>query len=238
MALHLARSLISCPAFDPSDVLSRYVDWWRQDAADSGPTAGRVLQLIANGMAPEDAVCTADREALGRTAGCNPAHRAVPLAAAPSVADDQLAVTAIAEARLTHKHPLAGDVSAAVVVLCRALIRGMSWESSLIESRVCRLPETAEALSDSQLEPRNSGGYAPDVLQAACSFVEAAPSFDAALAASLRFAGPANYCPVLVGAIAGARWGRSTINPRSLHHPMALAKFPELEAIADSLPLT
>jgi hypothetical protein len=31
---------------------------------------------------------------------------------------------------------------------------------------------------------------------------------------SIEFAGPANYCPVLVGSLAGARWGASSISDR------------------------
>jgi hypothetical protein len=38
------------------------------------------------------------------------------------------------------------------------------------------------------------------------------------LARSIDFAGPANYCPVLVGSIGGARWGRAQIDETSLHH--------------------
>jgi ADP-ribosylglycohydrolase len=56
------------------------------------------------------------------------------------------------------------------------------------------------------------------VLQAAVYFVTANASFDAALAASLAFAGPANYCPVLVGAIGGARWGARAIQAEHLAH--------------------
>ncbi len=36
-------------------------------------------------------------------------------------------------------------------------------------------------------------------------------SFQSALDASVSFAGSANYCPVLVGAFAGARWGRVAV---------------------------
>jgi hypothetical protein len=33
-----------------------------------------------------------------------------------------------------------------------------------------------------------------------------------------RACGPANYCPVLVGAVGGARWGAASIEPRQLQH--------------------
>jgi hypothetical protein len=53
-------------------------------------------------------------------------------------------------------------------------------------------------------------------LRATVHFVAGHDSFADALGASLAFAGPANYCPVLVGAVAGARWGATAIGPEML----------------------
>ena len=63
-----------------------------------------------------------------------------------------------------------------------------------------------------------SGGFAPEVLRAAVYFVGSSSSSSEALGRSVVFAGPANYCPVLVGAIGGARWGRSAIPAPALAH--------------------
>ena len=67
---------------------------------------------------------------------------------------------------------------------------------------------------------------------AALHFVGTSGCFAEALERSLAFAGPANYCPVLVGAIAGARWGASAIMPSSLAH---VAILPRMTAAADAL---
>jgi hypothetical protein len=80
--------------------------------------------------------------------------------------------------------------------------------------------------------PGSNGGFAPDVLRAALHFVGTSGSFAEALERSLAFAWPANYCPVLVGAIAGARWGASAIPPSSLAHVDIL---PRVRAAADAL---
>jgi ADP-ribosylglycohydrolase len=127
------------------------------------------------------------------------------------VPDDELAGCALREARLTHQHPLAGDVAAAVTVLCRALIRGEPWSDALATARMGRLPATIEALDGDHSCPLSPGGYAPEVLRAAVHFVARHDAFADALSDSLDFAGPANYCPVLVGAMAGARWGAAAI---------------------------
>ena len=80
--------------------------------------------------------------------------------------------------------------------------------------------------------PGNNGGYAPDVLRAALFFVGTSACFTEALDRSLAFAGLSNYCPVLVGAVAGARWGASAIPPSALAHVDIL---PRVRATAEAL---
>jgi len=219
LAVRLAESLAERIAFDGDDVLARYLAWWREGAFDTGPVAALVLEQVVCGVPVDKAVAQADRELDGQTAGCNPAHRAGPLAMAAFLDDAIVGDCAVREAALTHAHPLAGDVAAAVVVLCRALVRGYGWGAALRFAAADRLAATIRALRPAD-SPKSlaRGGFAPDVLQAAVYFVTANVSFDAALAASLTFAGPANYCPVLVGSIGGARWGASAIHDQHLAH--------------------
>ncbi|HKB35918.1 MAG TPA: hypothetical protein VKD72_05655, partial [Gemmataceae bacterium] len=75
-------------------------------------------------------------------------------------------------------------------------------------------------------------GYAPDVLRAALHFVGTSACFTEALKRSLAFAGSANYSPVLVGAIAGSRWGASAIPQPALAH---VAILPRVRVIAEAL---
>jgi ADP-ribosylglycohydrolase len=216
MAVRLAESLAERRRFDPEAILARYLKWWRDGAFDTGPTTAAVLSLIGGGMDAAEAVERVHHQVGGLTAGCNPAHRCPPLSMAHFLPDDELPGCALREARLTHQHPLAGDVAAAVVVLCRALIRGKPWDEALVLARVGRLRETIEALDGNNLSPLSTGGYSPEVLRATVHFVAGHDSFADALSASLAFAGPANYCPVLVGAVAGARWGATAISAELL----------------------
>ena len=126
------------------------------------------------------------------------------------------------EARLTHHDPLAGQVAATVNKLCRSLIQGVAWDDAVRHSG---------NLADRD-RPGNNGGFAPDVLRAAVFFVGTSACFAEALERSLTFAGPANYCPVLVGAIGGARWGASAIHPSLLIH---VDNLPILKSTADTL---
>jgi ADP-ribosylglycohydrolase len=223
MALRLAESLVETGRFDAADVLGRYLAWRRQGALDTGPVSARALALVAAGVPVEDATAQVHRESGGMTAGCNPAHRSPPLAMCAAVADDDLAGCALAEARLTHHDPLAGEVAAAANKLCRALIRGAAWQDAVREA----------GSFAGQEGPGSNGGYAPDVLRAALFFVGTSARFAEALDRSLAFAGPSNYCPVLVGAVAGARWGASAIPPSALAHVDILPRVREAaEALA------
>jgi len=131
-----------------------------------------------------------------------------------SIADEDLAACAMAEARLTHHDAVAGEVATTVNNLCRSLIRGAGWEVAVQKG----------AGFSNEPEPGNNGGFAPDVLRAALYFVGLSSCFAEALGRSLAFAEPANYCPVLVGAIGGARWGSSAIPAPALTHVGILAR--------------
>ncbi|WP_309709314.1 ADP-ribosylglycohydrolase family protein [Armatimonas sp.] len=207
MALRLAQSLVHCGGFSQDDLTARYLEWWRTDAFDMGPTAARVFLRVEQGHDWETAALQVDRETGGMTAGCNPAHRSAPLAMCSAIHTDALAELARREAKLTHCHPLAGDVAAAVVCVCRFLIEGDSWELACQKANV--------SLEHSSVGPLSRGGFALEVLRAAVALVSAADSAEEALESAIAFAGPANYCPVLVGSLAGARWGVEEI-PDSL----------------------
>jgi ADP-ribosyl-[dinitrogen reductase] hydrolase len=223
MAVRLAESLLDCGGFNPADILNRYLAWWRDGAFDTGPVSERALALLATGKPVQEATAQVHREFGGKTAGCNPAHRSPPLSMLAAIADEDLAACAMTEARLTHHDPPAGEVAATVNNLCRSLIRGAAWDVAL---RQCGGFTGQEGQG-------NNGGFAPDVLRAALHFVGMAGHFAAALERSLAFSGSANYCPVLVGAIAGARWGASAIPPSSVAHVDVLPRVREAaEALA------
>jgi len=216
MALMLAECLADRGGFDPEAIGRRYFEWWKTDGFDSGPTSAMVFSKVAAGSSLETAAREVHTMTKGMTAGCNPAHRAAPLAMALSIPDEALADAALAEARLTHLHPLAGDVSAAVVRLCRSLIRGSSWPEALHFASIDRLPETCRALDPKVPMEDPPGGFAPDVLAGAVRYVDRADSFSKALGKALADDPGSNYVPVLVGSIGGACWGRSAISDQSL----------------------
>ena len=218
MAVRVAESLAARVAFDPDDILSRYLEWWIGDGFDTGPTAEAAFELISSGKTVDEATREVDRKAGGLTAGCNPAHRSAALALCAFLADESLAEAAMTEARLTHYHPLAGDVAAASVRICRALLTGKTWQKALIFAADNRMVATQAAFEPVTEQQLSKGGYAPDVLQAALWFVGQSNNLENALQRSIQFAGYSNYCPVLVGSIGGARWGVGSLKPEWFQH--------------------
>jgi ADP-ribosylglycohydrolase len=214
MVLRLGRSLVEKQRFDADDVFSRYRDWWRNGAFDTGAVFAKVMILVDQGHSRHEAVELANLNFEGRTGGVNPAHRVAPLACALFIPDDELPVIARKEAALTHDNQLAGDASAVTAVLLRALIRGRDWPiATQLAMKHAQCKRTRESLNIGDL-PIPETGFAPDVLANALHFVERARNFESALGVALEFAGPSNYSPVLVGAMAGARFGRSPGRPK------------------------
>lgn len=218
MALRLAESLAEHRRFDREDVLERYLAWWRAEGFDTGAVAAHVFEAIESGVPPAEAPARVHAALDGLTAGCNPAHRSPPLAMAAFLPEEGLVELAAREASLTHRHPLAGDAAAFGVVLCRQLIRGAPWEAALEHAARGRKAPTRRAVPGAGWDRIGRGGFAPEVLRAALEHLAEKGSFGEALESSLLFAGPANYCPVLVGAIGGARWGAEAIPEAALAH--------------------
>jgi len=139
------------------------------------------------------------------------------------ITDEQLASIVKKESGITHMHNLSVAAAQSQAVLIRLLITGHTWEDALqtVQQLFKKEHEIYKALTVSNDTSKNllsKGGYAPDVLKAAIYFVNSTKTFLDALHHSLSFAGSANYCPVLVGALAGARYGASVIPEEELQH--------------------
>lgn len=225
MALQLSNSLLNRQAFDIEDVLAHYMHWWKTVGFDTGPVAHHVFKLIDKSIPYETATLQVHNRRNKLTAGCNPSHRAIPLAMAGFIQNNELAEIAHEEASLTHWDSLAGDVSESAIMICRLLIQGVTWDDTI---RQLLSDEIIQKVIDpSYKQQLSKGGFAPDVLLSALYFVTQHATFNDALTQAIAFAGSANYCPVLVGAFAGARWGKASIPSSQLHHGQSL--LPDIE---------
>lgn len=218
LALQLAQCLEDVGSFVPRPVFRAYYDWWMEDGYDTGPTTQQVFGLVSNGTPRGLAVHLVHRRSGGMTAGCGPLHRALPLALSQSIPDAALTRCAQQEAKLTHYDPLAGDISAHYVHLVRDLVRGLPWDMALKQLMHEAPPDLRARLLALDEQPLSRGGYAPEVLHAAIYFIHHCGSATEALAQAQMLAGLGNYVPVVVGALAGARWGAAAITPDLLNH--------------------
>jgi ADP-ribosyl-[dinitrogen reductase] hydrolase len=194
----VADSLKARCCLDVEDLSSRYLAWWREGSFDTGPIFSLVFSRVDGGMRLAAAVREVDELVGGQTAGCGPAHRSAPLAACPFIPSYQLPDLAREEARITHWHPHAGDAAAIVVMLCRHLLEGQSWTKA--KELVGQRSETKNAYEAVMSRPLTDTGYSLDAVRAALHFMDG----DDALAQARKFAGGANYCPVIVGALIGS----------------------------------
>ena len=150
---------------------------------------------MSKGIPIEEASKEVDKQLNGATAGCGPAHRIAPIAGYKNIPTDRLVSIAREEAAITHYHPEAGNCSAIMALLCRYLIEGNSWyETKAIVSQNEDVKPTWNKIENANL---NNGGYVFDVMNSAIYFLDRENSLEN----SLSFAGPANYCPVIVGII-------------------------------------
>ncbi len=195
LAKILSKSLITSNGFNKNDLVKRYYHWWKTDAFDTGPTFAMVFQKVSQGVNVDDASIQVNEELKGATAGCGPAHRIAPLAALKKIPTNKLVDYARQEARITHYHPDAGNCSGVMALLCRHLIQGYSWEES--KELVSKNYETKSTWKKIKNANLSNGGYVLDVMHSALHFLER----EDPLNNSIKFAGSANYCPVIVGII-------------------------------------
>ena len=195
LAKIFSKSLKLNNGFNEDDLRLRYLDWWKSDAFDTGPTYASVFSKIDKGMDPKLAVKKVHKEFAFNTAGCGPVHRATPLAGIFTVSTEKLITLARQEAKITHFHDDAGNGSAIIILLCRYLLEGKSYYDA--ENLVCNhkdLKDSWTKLQNAELKP---DGYVYNVIFSALHFIKENKSLEDAI----KFSGKANYCSIIYGVV-------------------------------------
>jgi ADP-ribosylglycohydrolase len=213
MASLLADSLLESQCFRADDVLMRYYSWWKNEGFDTGVVCQKLFEYMDAGVQHKAALKLVDTELNGKTAGCNPVHRSLPLALCPFVTEFQLESVANQEAAITHKHRDPGIVSAAALRLVRFLVSGQEWQQAINHLENISSSFMSNLLINGRKGLIEDTGLAKDVFSAAIYFIDSSNDFDQMMERSLAFSPESNYCPVLAGGIGGARWGMDAISP-------------------------
>jgi ADP-ribosylglycohydrolase len=217
MGLLLAESLLLKHELDDDAWFESLRGWFKgedvEPCFDSGPTFVKVMSAAIRTGNRRQAV-----EVAKSSAGPNAAHRVAAVACFRAVLDKDVADVAARQARVTHVHEEAVFGSVIVAVVLRGLING---RENIVELAVEASVNAPDALKKAMLNPDlylSNGGHVVQTLASALLFCRSAKTFEEGLLASVRFAGGANYCPVIVGCWLGARFGAKSIPERELEH--------------------
>ena len=235
MALLAFNSLVENKNFrkdkvDHNDIGRRYLDWYNDNAVDTGIVNAMVFDLVNGGATFEDASKQVDVKLHGMTASSRPACRSLPisiyLAGMINTKPDEWKISDIdktftdlidKETKLTHRNLHASQISRAVNMICMYLILGYSIDESIEAGGVyvsqktsASLGLTSKSIKITKKDLKNTG-YADEALIASIWFIRNTSSFDEAVNESMKLKGKSNYCSVLVGAIGGAYYGYNNI---------------------------
>ena len=249
MALALADSLVAAPGFDPHDLMTRFVAWWRNGiysctgrCFDIGITTRQALARFERAGEPFAGSTDPD------TAGNGSLMRLAP--AALVALDDAREADRIAreQGRTTHGADQALEACAYFVQLLRGAIRGeagvlrprawvgadtdgLRWAdyTSGTDDALTPIAWTGDAAVDAiargswrgkTRDQIRASGYVIHTLEAALWAVGTTDSFEPALTAAVNLGEDADTVGAVAGQLAGALYGASGIPPRWLE-PLA-----------------
>jgi ADP-ribosyl-[dinitrogen reductase] hydrolase len=238
-ALCIARSLVEQQAFDPADVADRFVAWYDTGPFDIGGMTRRALNRLKRGDEWGEAGQQVwEQSPEGQNAGNGSVMRCAPLAISYARDSERLAEVSRQSSQITHADPrctygcvvlnltIAGMLDDAATPLGDALDY---VGSDAPDELVAALEPLARGESPGALE---TSGYVVHSLQTALHDGLFAESAEEAIVTAVNRGGDTDTIGAVAGAVAGARFGASTLPDRWL---AALDAAEELESLADQL---
>ncbi|HSV28643.1 MAG TPA: ADP-ribosyl-[dinitrogen reductase] hydrolase, partial [Candidatus Omnitrophota bacterium] len=231
MALALGRSLVRQGTFDAKDVCDEFALWLKGGPVDVGNTCRRGIRRYMLHGTVEGPFCDGD-------AGNGAAMRVLPLALATIHSPDLAEQWAIAQAHITHHHPLSDDATLAFVGMVRALLQGQGIKGAR---------EVANALVAKHKTFRfdpfrgQSTAYVVDTVQTVFHTYFRTDGFKSCVVETVNQGGDADTTGALAGMLAGATYGVAEIPSAWLGkldkkvHEEIRAMVPRLLELADRL---
>ncbi|MDB2280416.1 ADP-ribosylglycohydrolase [Halorubrum ezzemoulense] len=238
-ALCIARSLVERGEFDPADIAERFVAWYDSDPFDIGRMTMKSLSRLKHGGEWDEAGRHVwEHSPEGQNAGNGSVMRCAPLAVPYAADRERLVEVSRDSSRITHADPrctygcgilnltVAGLLDDADAPLRDALdYVGTDAPAELVTA----LRPLARGDSLDDLE---TSGYVVHSLRTALHDGLSAESAEEAIVTAVNRGGDADTIGAIAGAVAGARFGASTLPDRWLD---AVGEADELERIADRL---
>jgi ADP-ribosyl-[dinitrogen reductase] hydrolase len=224
MSLCLARSIAAEGGFSAPAAAESFANWLRSRPRDVGNTCRRGITRYLLDGSLEAPFSNGD-------AGNGAAMRMVPVALASLADGDLLERLAVAQARLTHHHPLSDTASVLVGRLLHLASLGLSL------SRMRRAADAAVAhFPPLRFDPYPglASGYVADTLATVLHFFFSTASFEECLVAVVNQGGDADTTGAIAGAIAGAYYGPKDI-PHRWWRQLDTALRGEIDALAERM---
>lgn len=238
-ALCIARSLVEQRGFDPGDIAERFVGWYDSDPFDIGRMTMRSLSRLKHGDDWDEAGQEVwEQSPEGQNAGNGSVMRCPPLAI-PYVDDwERLVEVSRQSSQITHADPRCTDGCAILNLIVAGLLDDA--DAPLQDALDDVGSDTPEELM-AALRPLTRGetpdtletsGYVVHSLQTALHDGLSAESAEDAIVTAVNRGGDTDTIGAIAGAVAGARFGASTLPDRWL---TALDTTAELESLAEQL---
>lgn len=206
MALALGRSLIRCGGLELSDLCDEFAAWLKTGPVDVGSTCRRGIRRYITTGEMQGAYFEGD-------AGNGAAMRILPLALATSGRPEQAHAWTIAQAHITHHHPLSDAAALALVKMLQTLLAGQGQTA-------------ARVIADDLVQAHRIFGFTPyrgpatayvvDTLRTVLHYYFVTGSFTDCLIATVNQGDDADTTGALAGMLAGATYGLAAIPKRWL----------------------
>ncbi|MBI5379030.1 MAG: ADP-ribosyl-[dinitrogen reductase] hydrolase, partial [Nitrospirae bacterium] len=201
MSLALGRALLTQGGFDLRAVAEAFAAWLKARPVDVGNTCRRgIRRYMLEGTL--EALPSEDQ------AGNGAAMRNLPIVLATLHDGEACRAQSLAQARLTHHHPLSDAAVETLAEMTRRLILGepISTVRSLADGLVQRFP-----VFRFNPYPRRASGYIVETIQTVFHFFFSTEDFASCLVAVVNRGEDADTTGALAGMLAGAAYGAETI---------------------------
>lgn len=217
MMLCIAHSLAERSRFDPEDVASRFLQWYRTGARGIGMTTRMALAALDRGVSWEAAGQLAHQITHPYSAGNGSVMRCAPIGLFFHRRPDDLVRTSLESSAITHPDPLATWGAAALNLTIADLVTSDSKEAARSAWRPVEEPAVRQALEG--VERMSQDALAPlgFVLHTlACAFwcFLRTESLEEAVVTAVNLGGDTDTIGAVTGALAGAHYGAEAIPAR------------------------
>lgn len=187
-------------------IADAFVAWWRAAPVDCGNTCRRGIQRYLHDGSLEGPMNEGD-------GGNGALMRMLPAVLATLGDDAAFERVAIAQAHITHHHPLSDAAVLGIGRLLRALLAGAGEEAQW--AAITRLVGACPAFRFDPY-PGRASGYVVDTVQTVLQAFTAHTDFEAAVTTAVNRGDDADTTGAIVGMLAGARCGARALPRRWL----------------------